>query len=90
MHASTHSLGFNPAADCRLVHVRETRTWYVGAPTVEPGFDPQRAANEGSRPRLHSNRIHDRLAAHAEHALFAGTLAAIGFLYVGAVVIVYL
>ena len=88
MHASTHSLDFNPAADCSFVHVRETRTSCVGAPTpvthVEPGLDPQRAANEGSCPRLRSNGIHFRLAAQLEHALFAVTLAASGFLYLGA------
>ena len=89
MQTSTHTLEINPAGDCRLAPVRKTGTGYAGAPPmvtrVEPGSQPERAADEYARPHSHSTRIRPRLGELVEHALFAITLAGIGCFYLAAI-----
>jgi hypothetical protein len=86
MYSSTHTLGPNPAVDGCLARVTETRTSNPGARVlraragVERGPDPERATNEHADPHSQSKRIHWRLGEHVEYALFAVTLAAIGYL----------
>lgn len=84
MYSSAHALGSNPAGDCCLARVRETRTSYAGiSPTVagvEPSADSERVMGERAGPHSPSNRIHLRLGEQVEYALFAVTLAAIGYL----------
>jgi hypothetical protein len=88
MHASTHALGPNAAADSRLARVREPKTRNVGTATaiagVSPSLDAHRAVDERAGPRSHSNWIPPSLARRVETALFAVTLAAFGYLYLGA------
>jgi hypothetical protein len=81
MHSSAHTLG---SGDCRLARVRETRTSYAGisgmAASVEPSHDSEQVTSERAGLHSSSNRIHLRLGEQVEYALFAVTLAAIGYL----------
>jgi len=84
MHSSTHTLDSNPAGDCRLARVRETRTTHAGISAmvagVEPSPDSERVTGERAGPHSPSNRIRLRLGEQVEYALFIVTLAAIGYL----------
>ena len=84
MHSSAHTLGSNPAGDCCLARVRETRTSYAGTSAIGAGVEPspasERVMGELAGPHSPSNRIRLRLGEHVDYALFAVTLAAIGYL----------
>ena len=84
MHSSAHTLDSNPAGDCCLARVRETRTSYAGISAMVAGVEPspasERVMGERAGPHSPSNRIRLRLGEQVEYALFAVTLAAIGYL----------
>ena len=88
MHASTPTLGLNPAADPCLARVRTKRIAHWGAPRTmtrsEPRLDTRWPADERRSRRAHANRMGGGLAATIENVLFAVTLAAIGYVYLGA------
>ena len=80
MYFSMHFL----ATDCWLAPARERRTSHAelsaAVTRIEPDPGPEPATGEHTGARSDSNRIYRRLGAHAEHSLFALTLAAIGYL----------
>ncbi len=78
---STHALALHPVADRWLVHLREATT---AAPPRDPtDFGSGPTTHEPSDLRSSAHPFRSGLDARVEYSLFAVTLAAVGYLYLG-------
>ena len=87
MNYPTHALDLHPATNPWLARVRKTkvtRERCLAATAIAAAIPgPEPTADELSDLGLSVNRFRSGLAARVEYALFAVTLAAVGYLYLG-------
>ena len=84
MHASTQAIDVNDTSDPGAPRVRERparRVCAAAAPRIESA-EPMTFVHD-AESRRYAKRFHARLGSRVEHALFAFTIAATAYLYLG-------